>query len=348
MQGALATDSPTTPQSPSDNRILPPLLLSATLPLGRLTYLQIQEKYKQELSIMAEREVQIKALEMKVRDLRATFEVESQEEFAALQPIMEQLNGQIFAFQKELVDRLDALKASQVADLEAQIHILKQENTYATSVLAPIWRLPVGILAEVFSLSIHSHAQSPLQLMLVCRSWRSVILGMLHWSTIHLSTSTNQPSNTGSTAEQTKAIPLDVDINACTGALKVVDGGEVMRSARLEMVAKEVKRWRTLAITSFPHKPDIDACPSRVKPAFTFNGPMDGLQSFKIKSTCENSALLDQLLALITTLYMLMFSQYTTLPYIPLIHESRLTQPHYNSKVLTRDMGVGPIDGGRG
>ena len=100
--------------------------------------------------------------------------------------------------------------------------------------------------------------------------------------------------------EQTKTIPLDVDINACTGALKVVDGGEVMRSARLEMVAKEVKRWRTLAITSFPHKPDIDACPSR-EPAFTFNGPMDGLQSFKVKSTCENSALLDQLLDVVSS-----------------------------------------------
>jgi len=46
-----------------------------------------------------------------------------------------------------------ALKASftaRVANIEAQILILKQDNTYSTSVVAPIWRLPVGILAEVF------------------------------------------------------------------------------------------------------------------------------------------------------------------------------------------------------
>jgi len=137
--------------------------------------------------------------------------------------------------------------------------------------------------------------------MLVCRNWHSVVLGMLRrWPAIRFSTSTNQPSNAGFIAEQTKAIPLDVDINACTGALKVVDGGEVMRSASLEMVAKEVKRWRTLAITSLPHKPDIDACPSGAKPAFTFNGPVDGLQSFKVKGTCENSALLDRLLDVVS------------------------------------------------
>jgi len=257
-------------------------------------------------AIMAEREVQITALEMKVRGLRASFEAESQEKFAALQPFMEQLNSRLSAIQKQLADHLDALKASftaQVADIEAQIDILKQDKTYATSFVAPIRRLPVGILAEVFSLSILSRAQSPLQLMLVCRNWHFVILEMLRrWPAIRLATSTDQPSNAGFIVEQTKAIPLDVDINACTGGLQVVDGGEVMRSASFEMVAKEVKRWRTLAITSLPHKTktDIDACLSRAKPAFTFNGPMDGLQSFKIKSTCENSALLDQLLGVVS------------------------------------------------
>ena len=55
-----------------------------------------------------------------------------------------------------------------------------------------------------------------------------------------------------------------------------------------------------LTITGFPHSANIDACSLRVEPAFIFNGLMDALQSFKIKSICcENCILLDQLLEVV-------------------------------------------------
>lgn len=41
--------------------------------------------------------------------------------------------------------------------------------------------------------------------------------------------------------EQTRAVPLDLEINTCTGALKVVGGDEVMWNASLTMVAKELE-----------------------------------------------------------------------------------------------------------
>ena len=52
---------------------------------------------------IAEREVQINALEMKIRDLKATFEAESQEKYAA---IMRHFSSRILAVQKETADRL--------------------------------------------------------------------------------------------------------------------------------------------------------------------------------------------------------------------------------------------------
>jgi len=144
---------------------------------------------------VAERQAQINGFEMIIRDLRANFEAESQEKLAPLQSIMDHFDSQILVIQKEMADHWNAFSAerqkaeaavmAKVTDLEVQTHALKQENSYAASILAPIRCLPAELLAEIFLLSIHGHAQSPLDLILVCRSWRSVILKMPHrWPTI--------------------------------------------------------------------------------------------------------------------------------------------------------------------
>jgi hypothetical protein len=271
-----------------------------------LHHLPMDTEKNQTRAKVAEREAQINALEITIRDLKATFETESQRKLAAFQSIMGNLCSQSLAIQEKIVkcwnafsaDRQEAEAAvtAKVTGLEVQIHSLKQENSNTASFLAPIWSLPAEILAEIFLLSIHGHAQCPLDLIHVCRSWRSVVLGMPRiWSAIRLSTWT-KPSKTEFILGQTRAIPLDVEINTCTGALKVVGGDGSTRYASLEMAAKEAKRWRSLTINGFPHKTDIDAYSSPMKPVFTFNGPMDALQSFKIKTICENSEVFDQLL----------------------------------------------------
>ena len=55
---------------------------------------------------IAEREVQINALEVKIRDLKATFEAESQEKYAA---IKDHFNCRVLVIQKEIADRLSDL-----------------------------------------------------------------------------------------------------------------------------------------------------------------------------------------------------------------------------------------------
>ena len=91
---------------------------------------------------IAEREVQIQALECA---LGGTFEAQSQDKCARLQPIMDGLNSRIIGIRKDIADRLDAFSAERqaaeaavkgkVADLEAQIHTLKQENSYTARFL---------------------------------------------------------------------------------------------------------------------------------------------------------------------------------------------------------------------
>jgi hypothetical protein len=53
---------------------------------------------------MDEREVQINALEMKIGDLKASFEANSKEKYAA---IMDHFNSRILDMQKEISDRLN-------------------------------------------------------------------------------------------------------------------------------------------------------------------------------------------------------------------------------------------------
>ena len=86
---------------------------------------------------VADREVQINAVEIFMRD---TFEVDGREKDAALQPLLEYLHIQTLAIQKEIVNRLNEFSAerqkaeaavsAEVANLEAQIRILKQENSH--------------------------------------------------------------------------------------------------------------------------------------------------------------------------------------------------------------------------
>jgi hypothetical protein len=190
----------------------------------------------------------------------------------------------------------EAAFTAKVADLEVQIHTLKEESSKAASFLAPIRRLPVEMLAEIFVFSISSHAHTPLELMRVCRKWRAVVLTMPRiWSYLRLCTWT-KPDKVKFILERTGVTPLDVEIDPGIDDLKMVDSNEFRKYAGLELAAKEANRWRNLTITNFPNKLDIDAYSTPEKPAFEFCGPMDKLESFKIKSICEDSAVFNQLL----------------------------------------------------
>ena len=96
-------------------------------------------------SKVADREAKISTLEGFIKQLKDTFEADGREKDAALQPLIDYLYGQILVIQKEIADRLNAFAAerkkaeatvsAEVATIEAQIRILKQENHHDASVL---------------------------------------------------------------------------------------------------------------------------------------------------------------------------------------------------------------------
>jgi len=58
----------------------------------------------------------------------------------------------------------------EILDIEGKISAPEQGNNYATSLLAPICRLPPEILAEILTVAIKEYGCSALQLTHVCRS----------------------------------------------------------------------------------------------------------------------------------------------------------------------------------
>ena len=253
----------------------------------------------------AKREAQIEALKAKIGGFRADFTAEGQEKVAALCPITGSLHSEFFVIRKQLADHWNTFYAehpeaevgftANVADIEVQIHTLKEESSKAARFLAPIRRLPVEMLAEIFALSISSHAHTPLELMRICRHWRGVVLTMPRiWSYLRLCTWT-RPDKVEFILERTGVTPLDVEIDPSIDDVNVVTN-EFRKYAGFELAAKEATRWRNLTITNFPNKLDIDAYPTPEKPAFEICGPMDKLESFQIMSICEDSAVFNQLL----------------------------------------------------
>lgn len=226
----------------------------------------------------------------------------TQEKVAALRNTADRLHSQIYAmagcwstFSTQLQEAKAAATA-KINNLEVHIHIMKRENTNAASFLAPIRRLPVEILAEIFLLSIRCHAYSPLDLIRVCWRWRTVVLTTPRiWLNLRLHSWTTI-DKIEFVLERTWVTPLDVEIDTSMDMFKLVDENKFRRYAGLERATMEAKRWRNLTITSFPTQLDIDTHSTPEKPVFTFGGPMDALQSFKIKSICENSTVFDQLL----------------------------------------------------
>ena len=123
--------------------------LFSHVPLSALSFPRIPTSPEAQIRVkVAERDVQINALETTIKNLEGTLEADGREKDAALRPLIEYLYSQILAIQKEIADRLNAFSAerqkaeavvsTEIADLEAQINILKEENFRDASILTTI------------------------------------------------------------------------------------------------------------------------------------------------------------------------------------------------------------------
>ena len=250
------------------------------------------------------RRAQITSLNNKVAERQEHLCKLQEKELEILRPILDQHHANICIIQREMARLWTEYTArmsvaqegvqTEVSGLQKRISLLEQENSKSQSFLAPIRRLPIELLAEIFAITIICHGQNPFHMTRVCRSWRATILGMARiWSRMTLRPST-APEYVDFIMERTKQVPLEVEINtdgiphASYGSM-----GEGMLYKGMALALKTMPRWRALTLVGFPGESDVIG-------ATEFARPLEKLETLKITGPCEMSGPFNQFLDTLT------------------------------------------------
>jgi hypothetical protein len=256
-------------------------------------------------------EEEIRRREIEIASLKTTIEVlefqerhRDQEEQKRLRPVLNELHEQIFVLQDKMAehwrDYQNRLAQSRrqtetaIANLNDRVLALEQKNVHASSLLAPIRRLPAEILSEIFLIAITAYGFSALRLMWVCRSWRSVLITLSRaWSMIKVHTWT-RTDLFEFLLERTRRVTLDVEIDTDSDSSSRTP--DPSRSyAALAMITETSKRWRSLTIHSFPKGAELTNS-GVLGPLLAIEGPMEALESFRVTEPCEMNTGLSHLI----------------------------------------------------
>ena len=227
------------------------------------------------------RETDINGLKAMIRDLESQQRQRDHEEGERAHPKLDELHAEIFTLQEKMrVYQLDyqsrIMRDRQktenvIGHIQSKVWTLEQENTYAASLLAPVRRLPVELLSEIFTVAIVVYDCPSFRLMRVCRLWRWVLMAMRWvWSIVKVRTWT-RADFIEFLLERTQGVTLDVEIDTDSDA-ELYSSDPSRPYAALAMVVKIPQRWRNLTIRSFP--PEIDLMNSEAfRSALEFDGP---------------------------------------------------------------------------
>jgi hypothetical protein len=233
-----------------------------------------------------------------------------EKELETLRPALDHLHANICEIQREMARlwteytaRMSLAQESvqaEVSDIQKRISFLEQENSKSQSFLAPIRRLPIELLAEIFTITITHHGQNPFHMIQICRSWRATILGMARvWCHLKLRPST-APEYVEFVAERTKQVSLEVEINT-NGTTHSSNGfkGRVGLYNGIALALKTMPRWRALTLVGFPGESDVIGA-TQGGSTMTFEQPLEKLESLKITGPCEMSGPFSQFLHTLT------------------------------------------------
>ena len=241
---------------------------------------------------VAEREAQIKVLKAKIADLTAALRRDAS--VPTLRALMDDtyhptLAEEVMTYSPMAFREAEAVVEAKVADLNAQLRILQQENSRAAGFI-PCF--PVEILAEIFHLCTDWRGDSLFVLTRVCRAWHGILLAMPNiWKHV-LRLATGTPVDKVRFLLERRGIQsLDVEINTDLDE-RERDHFDIIGSQRyagLALAADAADRWRHLTITTF-------ATAGRYRQVIKFRGPMDALESLRITNLCESGVVFNQLL----------------------------------------------------
>ena len=155
--------------------------------------------------------------------------------------------------------------------------------------ITPITRLPIELLHQIFLAVIEETSGPPLALMLVCKRWHSIITSI--WASLNLGTTTSKYD----ISRNQWLLDIVVDTNSDCDFDLVGDFGAIFAAI------EATPRWRSFVVESFPARADLPEDLVNRHLQQHSNATMSRFTTFKIKSSCETSPLLNGLLHILGT-----------------------------------------------
>ena len=166
----------------------------------------------------------------------------------------------------------------------------RDEYSYIIHFTAPITRLPFELLLQIFLIIIDETHGPPSALMLVCKHWHDIVTSI--WGSLNLSTTTPIDAVTSTLRRSQWLLDIVVDTNSDRGDFTPSYSAYKAIFAAIEATP----RWRSLVIESFPARADLPEDLVNRRFQQCSNATMSRFTTFRIKSACETSPLLDGLL----------------------------------------------------
>ena len=174
---------------------------------------------------------------------------------------------------------------------------LEKSNEYwcITQFITPITRLPIELLHQIFLAIIEETSGPPLALMLVCKQWHAIVTSI--WSSLNLGTTT--PIHAVARKLERNQWLLDIVMDTDSDRFHIIPPAGAFEAIFTAIGA--TPRWRSFVVKSFPAQADLPEDLMNRHLQRHSNATMSRFTTFKIKSSCETSPLLNGLLRILGT-----------------------------------------------
>jgi len=170
-----------------------------------------------------------------------------------------------------------------------------QEYWWFIQIIVPITRLPPELLQQIFLIIIDETSDPPFALMRVCKNWYTIITGI--WASLELGTRTPEHAVTSKLERNQWLLDVVVDTEIDRGDITPLEGAYEALFAAIEASP----RWRNFVVKTFPAQTDLPEHLVNHGLKRCSSAAMSRLRTFKIKSHCEMSPLLNHLLRILGT-----------------------------------------------
>ena len=180
-------------------------------------------------------------------------------------------------------------------DLWDRLPETRDEYSCIIHFIAPIARLPFELLRQIFLVIIDEARSSPSALMLVCKLWHTIVTSI--WASINLGTRTPLDTVIKKVERNQWLLDIVIDTDSDRGDFTPSDSAFEALFAAIEAIP----RWRHLVVKSSPAQADLPEDSVNRHLQRCTNATMSRFTTFKIKSACKTSPLLNGLLHILST-----------------------------------------------